>query len=89
MRSRSILPPSDQCTEEIEATAIGGAPGRAIAVSSAPVQSPFSGRTVSTAKPASPARAIHSSTGEEWSSCNTSTREPRGTGSSLAAVETP
>ena len=33
--------------------------------------------------PALGARVIHSSTGEEWSFCSTSTREPRGIGSTL------
>ena len=60
------MPPSDQCTEEMEASAIGAAPGRAMASASASVQSPLPGRgTVSTVKPCASARAIHSSTGEE------------------------
>ena len=84
------MPPSDQCTDEIDASAIGGAPGRAIAVSTASVQSPCSGRpTVSTVKPPASARVIHSSTGEAWSSSSTSTRAPAGTGRILAAVATP
>ncbi len=90
MRSRSIAPPSDQCTDENEATAIGAAPVRWIASSNAVVQSPSAGRrTVSTVKPPASARVIHSSTGEEWSSWRTSTRDPRGMGSTLAAVATP
>ena len=89
-RARSIAPPSDQCTEENEATAMGAAPARSIAVSRASVQSPLPGRrTVSTEKPPARERDIHSRTGEEWSSSRTSTREPAGTRSTLAAVATP
>jgi len=89
-RSTSTRPPSDQCTEEMEASATGAAPRRSIAAMTAAVQSPWAGRsTTSTAKPPSPARVIHSSTGEEWSSCSTSTREPAGTASPFAAVATP
>ena len=84
------MPPSDQCTEEMEASATGAAPRRSMAATTAAVQSPSPGRcTTSTVKPPSPARVIHSSTGEEWSSCSTSTREPAGTASPLAAVATP
>ena len=83
-RSRSTAPPSDQCTEEIEASATGAAPVRSIAVSTAAVQSPLPGRrTVSTVKPPASARAIHSSTGEEWSSSSTSTRDARRHGQHL------
>jgi hypothetical protein len=47
-------------------------------------------RTVSTAKPSAGARVTHSSTGEEWSSSSTSTREPAASGpSALPAVATP
>ena len=84
------MPPSDQCTEDMEASATGAAPGRTMAATTAAVQSPSAGRsTTSTVKPPSAARVIHSSTGEEWSSCSTSTREPAGMGSPLAAVATP
>ena len=69
---------------------MGGAPWRAMAASAACVQSPSSGwRTVSTVKPPSPARVTHSSTADEWSSCSTKTRAPRGTLNIFAAVETP
>jgi hypothetical protein len=62
----SIRPPSDQCTEEIDASATGAAPGRSMAVSTAEVQSASSGwRMVSTMKPCASARVCHSSTGEE------------------------
>ncbi len=63
MRSMSSAAPSDQCTLEIEASETG-APGRAMAASTAAVQSPSAGRcTVSTVKPWAGARAVHSSTG--------------------------
>jgi len=63
--STSISPPSDQCTEEIEASAIGSPCGRSIASSTAEVQSPSAGcATVSTMKSCARARDIHSSTGE-------------------------
>ena len=69
---------------------MGAAPLRSIAVSRASVQSPLPGRrTVSTAKSAACERDIHSSTGDEWSSSRTSTRDPAGTDSTLAAVATP
>ena len=69
---------------------MGAAPARSIAVSRASVQSPLPGRrTVSTEKPPACERDIHSRTGEEWSSSITSTREPAGTASTLAAVATP
>ena len=90
MRAMSSAPPSDQWTEEIETRASGSAPGRSIAAITADVQSPSAGCfTVSTAKPPASARLIHSSTGEVWSSCSTSTRLPRGIVSTLPAVETP
>ena len=64
-RPRSTTPPSDQCTDEIEASATGAAPGRAMAVSTASVQSPLPGRLIaSTVKPPVGAREVHSSTGE-------------------------
>ena len=71
--------------------AVEVAPGRSTASVSAAVQSPSPGRrTVSTAKPSAGARATHSSTGEEWSSSSTSTREPAGSGpSALPAEATP
>ena len=48
----STIPPSDQCTDEMDASPTGGAPGRAIAASTAAVQSPSSGcRTTSTLNP--------------------------------------
>ena len=50
---------------------------------------PSVGYGVSTAKPPASARLIHSSTGEVWSSCSTSTRLPRGIDITLPAVETP
>jgi hypothetical protein len=63
---RSTTPPSRQCTEDIEAIAIGAAPGRPIAANSAAVQSPSAGRrTGSTAKPPSAARVIQSSIADE------------------------
>ena len=90
MRAMSSAPPSDQCTEEIETSASGAAPVRSIASSTAEVQSPSAGCfTVSTVKPPASARLIHSSTGEVWSSCSTSTRLPRGIASTLPAVATP
>ena len=49
MRGMSSAPPSDQCTEEIDTSASGAAPGRSIASSTADVQSPSAGCfTVST-----------------------------------------
>ena len=86
----STIPPSDQCTDETEASAIGGAPGRSIAASTAAVQSPSSGRaTTSTVNRPAGARVVHSSTAEEWSFSSTSTRAPAGTATSLAAAATP
>ncbi len=59
------MPPSDQCTDEIEASASGAAPGRSIAAMSAAVQSP-SGRAHGLDREAAAgARVIHSSTAEE------------------------
>ena len=85
----SSSPPSDQWMEEIEASA-SGAPGRAIASSTAEVQSPFAGcAIVSTVNPCASARAIHSSTGEVWSFSSTSTRAPRGIDSTFPAMATP
>ena len=90
MRAMSSAPPSDQCTEEIETSASGAAPGRSMAAMTAEVQSPSAGCfTGSTVKPPASARLIHSSTGEVWSSFSTSTRLPRGIASTLPAVETP
>ena len=43
MRGMSSAPPSDQCTEEIDTSASGAAPGRSIASSTAEVQSPSVG----------------------------------------------
>ena len=61
-----ISPPSDQCTDEIEARLSGGAPDRSMLSRTADVQSPSSGcRTVSTVNPSASARVCHSSTGEE------------------------
>jgi hypothetical protein len=60
------MPPSRQCTDEIETTASGAAPGRSTAASTAPVQSWSVGlRTVSTVKPPARERDSHSSTGDE------------------------
>jgi hypothetical protein len=76
--------------DEIDASAMGGAPDRSIAASTAAVQSPSSGcGTTSTVNPCAGARVIHSSTAEEWSLASTSTRVPAGTVSSFAAVATP
>ena len=60
------MPPSDQCTDEIEARPTGGAPDRSMAASTAEVQSPSSGwHTVSTVNACAWLRVCHSSTGEE------------------------
>ena len=68
----------------------GAAPARSTAARTAEVQSPSAGCfTVSTSKPLASARLIHSSTGEVWSSCSTSTRLPRGIVMILPAVATP
>src|SRR5262245_54319151 len=89
-RSISTAPPSDQCTDEIEARPTGDAPGRSIAASTAVVQSPAAGRgTTSTVNRPAAARVVHSSTADEWSFSSTSTREAAGTVMSLAAVATP
>ena len=62
----SSVPPSVHSTDEIEAIAIGAAPGRSMTDNTDEVQSWSLGlRTVSTVKPPAPARLIHSSTGDE------------------------
>jgi hypothetical protein len=86
----SINPPSDQCTDEIEASARRAAPGRSIAAITAEVQSPSGGwRTVSMVKPAEAARVCHSRIGEEWSFSRTSTRMPAGIDRIFPTVATP
>jgi hypothetical protein len=62
----SIVPPSAQCTEEIEASATAGAPGASIAARTAAVQSPSSGRgTAATLNRPACARVVHYSTADE------------------------
>src|SRR5262249_56781711 len=89
-RSIPPAPPSDQCTDEIEARPTGDAPGRSIAASTAAVQSPAAGRgTTSTVNTPDGARVVHSSTADEWSFSSTSTREPARTATSLPPLPPP
>ena len=74
----------------MEASATGAPPGCSIDARTAAVQSLSAGcDTTSTVNRPSGARVIHSSTADEWSFSSTSTREPAGTVSSLAAEATP